>query len=69
HALLKLQAADDAWDRTLGFMGAERERGRLVADAFAIQTRLQQRIGEILNDPMHGQVPPVPLARPHEHRV
>lgn len=69
HALLKLQAADDAWDRTLGFIGAERERGRLVRDAFTIQTRLQQRIGEILNDPMHGQVPPVPLARPHEHRV
>jgi len=69
HALHKLQAADDAWDRTLGFIGGEHGKGRIVRDAFAIQSRVMERMGEVLNDPQYHRVPPLPAERPDQHRV
>jgi hypothetical protein len=40
HALHRLGAADDAWDRTLRFAGTELQEDRGVKDVFAIQSRL-----------------------------
>lgn len=69
HALHKLQAADDAWDRTLGFVGGEHARERITRDAFAIQSRVMQRMGQVLNDPQYHRVPPLPAEQPQQHRL
>lgn len=69
HALHKLQAADDSWDRTLGFVGGEHEKRRGTLDAFAVQTRVLQRMGRVLNDPNYHRAPEVPIERPEAHRV
>jgi Zn-dependent protease with chaperone function len=68
HALHRLDAADDAMDRAVGFAGAERAAGRAVADLFAVQTRMLARKREILGDPGHGLVPALPAA-PEGHRL
>ena len=68
HALHRLEAADDAMDRTLAFTGSEVAAGRAVADVFAIQTRMLEHKRAILDDPTYGQVPPLP-ADPAAHRV
>src|SRR5262245_40923141 len=68
HALYRLQAADDAWGRTLGFINGENARKRTTKDAFAIQTHILRRMGTLYNDPEYGNAPPLPAARA-EHRV
>ncbi|HEX3764016.1 MAG TPA: M48 family metallopeptidase, partial [Kofleriaceae bacterium] len=68
HALHRLDAADDAMDRALGFASGEHERGKAVADLFAIQTRLLERTRTILGDPSYGVVPALPAA-PESHRL
>lgn len=68
HALHKLSAADDAWERTLGFASAEINQGRIPHDFFAVQTRIVEKIARILNDQSYGQVPRA-IERPEEHRV
>lgn len=69
HALHKLQAADDSWERTLMFAGDEKAKGRPPRDLFVMQDHLLKRMGEILNDPLYGRVPPLPDQDPHAHRV
>lgn len=69
HALHKLQAADDSWDRALGFVGGEHGKRRGTIDAFAVQTRMLQRMGKVLNDPHYHRAPAVPAERPDAHRV
>lgn len=69
HALHRLQAADDAWSRAVGFVLSEHANGRLTRDAFAIQTQVLARMGEILDDPDYGRVPPLPQQRAAEHRI
>lgn len=69
HALHKLQAADDSWDRTLGFIGGEQGKQRGTRDAFAVQTRILQRMGQVLNDPTYHRTPTVPAEKPEAHRV
>lgn len=69
HALHKLHAADEAWDRTLGFISSEAGDERAVSDAFAIQTRVIEKLGVILNDPSYGQIPPLPEEKAESHRV
>jgi Zn-dependent protease with chaperone function len=69
HALHKLQAADDAWDRTLQFTGGMLAAQRKPADLFAVQTRVVQRLGEILDDPDYGKVPTADVARNAQYRV
>lgn len=68
HALHRLDAADDAMDRALGFAAAERGRGKAVADMFALQTRLLERTRVIIGDPSYGAVPALP-AVPEHHRL
>ena len=69
HALHRLQAADDSWDRTLNIVGEEHSKGKVPRDVFTLHTRVMQRMGEILSDPGYGQVPPIPADRPSAHRL
>lgn len=69
HALHRLQAADDAWSRTLNFAAAEARAGRAVPDLFEIQQRIIEKLRLIWNQPDYGLVQPLPTDRPHEHRV
>jgi Zn-dependent protease with chaperone function len=69
HALHKLNAADDAWDKTMEFANAECGRKRGVKDLFAVQTRILSRLREILNQPSYGVVPPLPATARESHRV
>ena len=69
HALHKLSAADDAWDKTLEFANTEAGAKRGITDLFAVQTRVIERMREILNQPMYGQVPPLPATARDSHRV
>jgi Zn-dependent protease with chaperone function len=69
HALHKLSAADDAWDKALSFANTECGAKRGITDLFAVQTRIIERMREILNQPMYGQVPPLPDTARDSHRV
>jgi Zn-dependent protease with chaperone function len=70
HALHKLHGADDAWGRTLGFAGDEIGQGRVPHDLFAVQARIIDKLGEILNDPGYGRVPSAPdTQRPEARRI
>ena len=69
HALHRLQAADDSWDRTLGLVGEQHAKGRLPRDVFPLHAHVMQRMGEILSDPEYGRVPPVPAQHPEKHRL
>lgn len=50
NALHKLSAADDAWNRTLAFAADEFREKRAVRDLFAVQSRVIEKMREILND-------------------
>ncbi|WP_285961642.1 M48 family metallopeptidase [Pseudomonas tohonis] len=69
HALQKLQAADDAWDRALGFGYGELHEGRRVSDLFAVQSRVLEHMRQVLNDPGYGDVPQLPEKAREAHRV
>jgi Zn-dependent protease with chaperone function/tetratricopeptide (TPR) repeat protein len=69
HALHKLQAADDAWDKALSFAGTEANNKRAVSDLFVVQDRIIERMREILSQPMYGRVPPIPESARERHRV
>lgn len=69
NALHGLGAADEAWDRAVNFAGAEAHNKRRVQDVFSVQSRIIERMREILNQPNYGAAPPVPAEKPAEHRV
>jgi Zn-dependent protease with chaperone function len=69
HALHKLNAADDAWDKAMSFANSEANANRGITDLFAVQSRIIERMREILNQPMYGQVPPLPETSRDSHRV
>ncbi|GAB3255916.1 M48 family metallopeptidase [Chitinimonas naiadis] len=69
HALHKMEAADDAWDRTLSFANGEFGKGRKVEDLFAIQSRVIAHLRVVFNDPGYGKEPPGPTGSPDQHRV
>jgi Zn-dependent protease with chaperone function len=69
HALYKLEAADDAWGRAVGFVMSEKAKGRLARDAFEIQTQVVAHVAQLLGDPVYGQVPTAAAREPAEHRV
>ena len=69
HALHRLGAADDAWERTVGFVFGEHGSGRATVDAFAVQSHVTARMSGILDDPFYGKVPPLPEQQPEQHRV
>lgn len=57
NALHKLQAADDAWARTLSFANSQLGRGKKVPDLYAVQTRIIETMARILDDPGYGATP------------
>ena len=69
HALHKLSAADDAWDKALAFANSEAADKRGITDLFAVQSRIIERMREILNQPLYGQAPPLPSTARDAHRV
>jgi Zn-dependent protease with chaperone function len=69
HALHKLQAADDAWGRTLDFTDSEIREGRIPHDLFAVQTRIIEKTAQVLNDDNYGKIPAKTSSNPAQHRV
>ncbi|MGH8445900.1 MAG: M48 family metallopeptidase [Solimonas sp.] len=69
HALHKLAAADEAWDRALRFAAGEMGEGKAVRDVFGIQTHLIGKLAHIQADPHFGRAPPVPQSEPDRHRL
>lgn len=69
HALYRLGAADQAWDRAVDFGRAELKAGRPVKDLFAVQTRIIASLRTVLADPSYGGVPPIPVSHPESHRL
>ncbi|WEF32403.1 M48 family metallopeptidase [Pseudoduganella chitinolytica] len=69
HALHRLHAADDAWQRAVQFVHNESAQGCAVADAYAVQSLVTRRMAAILDDDRYGDVPPVPAESPARHRV
>lgn len=57
HALHRLGAADEAWDRAVQFAVREAGQGRAVRDIFALQTRVIERLRQVLDTPDYGQAP------------
>ena len=69
HALHKLHAADEAWERSLSFAAKEASERRAVSDMYAVQSRIIEHLGVILDDPGFGQIPPLPEQEREQHRV
>lgn len=69
HALYRLQVADDAWDRTLNFLGNEAANKRVPSDAFQLQSHIIARMRELLNVSGYGLEPPRPTGDPAQHRL
>ena len=69
HALHKLNAADEAWGRSLSFATTEAGEGRGIADLYSVQTRIIEHLGVILDDPEFGQIPPLPEKAREQHRL
>lgn len=69
HALHRLQAADDAWARAVGFVMNEKAKGKFTRDLFAVQSQVVSHMGLLLNDPAYGRVPPLTGFKPEAHRV
>jgi Zn-dependent protease with chaperone function len=69
HALYRLQAADDSWDRAVRFAADEHHRGRPPLDVFALQSRIETRMGALRNDPIYGPIPEVPVETAASHRL
>lgn len=69
HALHRLGAADDAWDRTLAFASHEFEAGHAVADLFAVQTRMLANLRRVSPDPLYAEPPQLPERERELHRV
>jgi Zn-dependent protease with chaperone function len=69
HALYKLNVADEAWERSLSFADSEAREKRSLADLFAVQTRITEKLRQVLDDPDYGEVAPPPKDKPQEHRI
>lgn len=69
HALHRLGAADDAWDRALSFAGREYANKRPVVDLFAVQTRIIGHLRQVFADAEYGEPPQLPNSDRAGHRV
>ena len=69
HALHRLSAADEAWDRSLAFASREFEAGHAVADLFAVQTRMLANLRRVSPDPLYAEPPQLPEHEREHHRV
>jgi Zn-dependent protease with chaperone function len=69
HALHRLGAADEAWERALAFAGQELAAGNAVSDIFVVQKIVAQRMKDILDDDYYECPPPLPEQGREQHRV
>jgi len=69
HALHRLNAADNSWQRALEIAGDELNDGKAVEDIFVIQKLVTINVKRILNDETYDVPPPIPELKPEEHRI
>jgi len=69
HALHKLPAADEAWERAANIAVGELGEGRVVPDLFEMQTRVLEHYETTLGEDSAGQVPPLPEDGAAQHRI
>lgn len=69
HALHKLGAADDAWDRASRLAIGELGRKRQIDDLFTLQRHILEHLRAILDDAAFGETPARPERRRESHRV
>lgn len=69
HALHRLGAADEAWDRTIAFAAREFAAGHPVADLFEVQTRMLANLRRVSPDPLYADPPQLPEQEREQHRV
>ena len=69
HGLSRLSAADGAFDRAANFTMGRLNEDKRVADLFALQTEMLETVRRILDEPEHGNPPPVPTDGAAAHRV
>ncbi|WP_083444532.1 M48 family metallopeptidase [Herbaspirillum rhizosphaerae] len=69
HALHRLGAADDAWDRAARFAWSEAANKSVVRDVYALQSRIIEHLSVVLDDPLYGKHPPLPSENPEMHRL
>lgn len=69
HALYRLQAADEDWRRAMNFADQQLNKGRMITDAFAVQTQVGEEMRRVLNEPLHGLLPDVTSGDPAERRL
>lgn len=69
HALHKLTAADEAWDRTSRFLAGQLRQGQLPKDFFGVHTLISSRLGQIKDDSWWGKVPPGGAEPPAQRRL
>ena len=69
HALHKLPAADEAWDRAANIAVGELQQGRIVPDLFEMQTRVLEHYKTTLGEDSAAEVPPLPEHGREQHRI
>lgn len=69
HALHKLEAADDSWERTLNFANSELREGKVAKNLFEVQTEIINHLRNIFDDQDYGKEPELPSEQPESHRV
>lgn len=69
HALHRLHAADECWERALGMASTELAAGKAVTDIFVLQKLVAGRMKAILDDEHYDAPPELPATKVEEHRV
>ncbi|XDD50667.1 M48 family metallopeptidase [Leptospira sp. WS92.C1] len=69
HALHKLQAADEAWETTQGFIVDQIRLGKAAKDIFPIHSKIIDHSRKLWNNPHYGKVPELPSQNPERHRI
>ncbi len=69
HALHKLRAADEAWDRTARFLAGQLRREQLPKDVFGVHTLVRSKLGQIKADAWWGEIPPAGDEAPAQRRL
>ncbi|MCA9490287.1 MAG: M48 family metalloprotease [Myxococcales bacterium] len=69
HALSRLVAADEAWDRALDLAAERAALGQVVLDLYAVQERVIERLRQVRDEPGFGATPARPVADAAAFRV
>lgn len=69
NGLHRTEAAGAAWQKTLDIVNDRAGKNRSVSDLFAVQTRVLERMREVLANPAWGATPAMPADGRSDHRV